>query len=333
MTTFKHLPSCKNWEPYLKKIENLDVYYDPHYVKLLAPKDQGYGEAVYYENEKGRIFYPYIKRSFDEFWDIVTPYGYGGPFLQGDPSTLIDFYHLFTPFCADQGIVTEKIKCHPLYTNSAALSKIMDIELVQETTAVDLNLPYEDIKQGYSSSNKRNINKARRNGVEIIEDSTLSYLPDFQEMYYETMKRNDADQSFFFTDDYFQNQMKDRLLYKPRLLIAKHNNNVIAGALVLLGKKAAHYHLGASLTEHLSLRANNLLFDEMIQYCQKEQAEILHLGGGTSKDDGLFRFKSSFTNNNHYNFFIGKHIINPKVYNDLLTSTSSQSPFFPPYRY
>ncbi len=334
MAKFIHLKQNDDWKPFVQLFEHLDAYYDPVYVKLMAAKDQGTAEAVYFEKNGTRIFYPFIKRPYLEFFDIVTPYGYGGPVVEGDLSLLKDFYSHINQLAKEQGIITEKIKCHPLLTPAKELSEIMELENVQQTTAVDLTSSYEEIRQGYSSSNKRNINKAKRKGVQVIVDEDLRYLKDFQHLYEETMTRNEADTSFYFPDDYYEEQMKESILYEPKLLIARHEDKTIAGAIVLLGKQLAHYHLGASSSEYLPLRANNLLFDEMVQYCQKQGHSLLHLGGGTGGDDGLFRFKSSFTNGNHFDFKIAKHVLDQDVYRQLTKDkTLQQQHYFPGYRY
>jgi lipid II:glycine glycyltransferase (peptidoglycan interpeptide bridge formation enzyme) len=236
----------------------------------------------------------------------------------------------------EQNIITEKIKCHPLCIQASALSEFMDVEFIQKTVAVDLSISYESIKAGYSKSNKRNINKAAQNGVEVFEDDSLQFLDEFIRIYYETMKRNQADDSYFFTKAYFSELMKSSSFYVPKLLLARFQGQIIAGLILLIGKQFAHYHLGGSSTEHLPLRANNLLFDYMIQVCQKTPVKLLHLGGGTNGNDGLLRFKSAFSNNNHFDFYIGKHIINHSIYKELIEASQieeNQFSFFPPYRY
>jgi Acetyltransferase (GNAT) domain len=335
---FIHLKEQDSWHSFASRIQSLDVYYDQNYVSLIAPKDNGVAEAVYYEDGFSKIFYPYIKRNIpmkdQTYYDIITPYGYGGPFVEGEVARLNEFYQVFKLHCLKQNIVTEKVKSHPLYTNLDVLSKIMPLEFIHNTTALDLKNPYELINAGYSKSTKRNINKAIKNGVLIIEDTSLKYLEEFVQIYYETMKRNQADHSYFFTSSYFHKLMKPSIFYHPRLLIAKYQDRVIGGLIVLIGKQAAHYHLGASSAEFLPLRANNLLFDYMIRLCKEKHADFLHLGGGTKGNDDLLRFKSSFTNKNYLDFYIGKHVINEGVYNALnQKKTTKESNFFPPYRY
>ncbi|MGG3739585.1 GNAT family N-acetyltransferase, partial [Aeribacillus pallidus] len=93
-----------------------------------------------------------------------------------------------------------------------------------------------------------------------------------------------------------------------------------------------------SKTEYLPLRPNNLLFDAMVELSKSLGLKALHLGGGYQENDSLFKFKSLFTNNNHFNYYIGKNILNDKIYHELSQSVmnhfsfNSSSDFFPLYR-
>ena len=62
--------------------------------------------------------------SSDEKWyDFVTPYGYGGPLIteveDGAKEQLVKaFYEEFSRYCAEQKIVSEFVRFHPIAQNA-----------------------------------------------------------------------------------------------------------------------------------------------------------------------------------------------------------------------
>lgn len=331
-----------NWNQYIEKLSKLDIYYSQEYVNLFAKIEEGVPEAVYYENENGKVFYPFIKRKIDikeGFFDIITPYGYGGPVLEGKRSVIKQFYYLFRESCFENNIITETVGLHPLLNNVEYLKDVMTVDYIRKTTAVDITLPLEEIRRSYSSNTKRNIRKANKEGVKVSISNNKDEIEIFIDLYYETMKRNHASSFYYFNRPYFYHQMNKTELSKSYLLFAKYREKIIGGVLLIIGKEFAHYHLGASKTKYLSLRPNNLLFDAMIEFCKTFGLKTLHLGGGYEDNDSLFKFKSSFTNNKSYNYFLGKNIINDKIYNELSQivmndpSSSAEIHYFPCYRH
>lgn len=67
--------------------ENIDFYFDRNYGKLYEKCEDGIQEIFEYEDENGKISNQFIKRKIDvkveekKYFDIVTPYGYGGPII------------------------------------------------------------------------------------------------------------------------------------------------------------------------------------------------------------------------------------------------------------
>ena len=330
-----------DWSNLIEKFLNLDIYYSQGYVNLFADVEGGSPEAVYYENEDGKIFYPFIKRKIDSkegYFDIITPYGYGGPVLEGKEKVIEQFYAQFKEHCLDNNIITETIRCHPLLKNNEYLKDIMHVDFIRKTTGVDLTPSLEEIRRNYTSSNKRNIRKAKKEGVKVFVSNDIEDIEIFSDMYYETMDRNNALNFYYFNNSYFIRQMEETALFKPYILLAKYDGQIIGGVLILVGTEYAHYHLGASRTEYLGIRPNNLLFDAMVELSKSFNLKTLHLGGGYQENDSLFKFKASFTNNNYFNYYMGKNIVNQEIYNELCQIkidslfSKGQSNYFPLYR-
>lgn len=326
------------WDNYIKRFMKLDIYYTREYTMLFSEIQGGSPQAAYFENKAGRVFYPFIKRKIhlrDGYFDIITPYGYGGPILEGEQVVLNDFYKLFKDYCIENNIISETVGLHPLLKNNEYLKEIMKTDYIRGTAAVDLTLPIEDIRKGYTSTNRRNIRKALKHGVYTSVSNEREDLESFIDLYYETMDRNHASNFYYFDRTYFYKQMQTTTLSKSVLIIAQYNKEIIGGVLLLIGTDFAHYHLGASKKDYLSLRPNNVLFDAMIEYAKSQGASILHLGGGYVDSDNLYKFKTSFSTNKSYEYFLGKHIINKEKYYEFANMVSineSEKNYFPIYR-
>ncbi|NRD76323.1 GNAT family N-acetyltransferase [Bacillus sp. BRMEA1] len=331
-----------NWNLYIKRFSHLDIYYSREYLQLFAKEQHGISEAIYYENDDGKVFYPYIKREIqikEGYFDTITPYGYGGPVLEGKQTVMKEFYDCFKAYCLKQNIITETVCLHPLLNNVNDIKDVMPVDFLRKTTAVDLTLPLDDIRQNYSSNNRRNIRKAIREGVQVTVTNKKEDIIRFKELYDETMDRNNALSFYYFDKEYFFRQMEDTALSKSYLLTAKYNGKMISGILLIIGQEYAHCHLVASKTEFLHLRPNNLLFDYMIEFSKTAGAKALHLGGGYKDHDSLFRFKTLFSNNNNFDYYLGKNIIDQKIYDELSQAALAHSSaekgersFFPLYR-
>lgn len=337
MEAFKIIDNRNLWYEYLREFGKTDIYYSYEYGEIFAQKEKGKIMAAYYENNGTKVFYPFIKRAVNsDFFDIVTPYGYGGPLLQGNKNFTNDFNKYFKQYCLENKVLTEVIRFHPLIANHEISFDSSDVQYIRKTTAVDLSGSLDEIRNNYTTLTKRNIRKASEKKVScFVAEKSLKNITEFQRIYNETMDRNEADDYYYFSLKELEAQLKDTPLSKNYLLFAKHDNQIIAGIILFIGKEFGHYHLGGSLSAYLNLRPNNILFDFMIEFAHEQGVKKLHLGGGYQEGDGLFKFKSSFTNSNHYDYFLGREIHNRHGYYDLLKKLkldSREESFFPIYR-
>jgi lipid II:glycine glycyltransferase (peptidoglycan interpeptide bridge formation enzyme) len=340
MFRFMIVEDVDNWVNITKRFIHLDCYYSFEYGKSFADIENGKLFAAYYEDQNTKIFYPFIRRPVpyveEEKFDIVTPYGYGGPILEGDAQSFTRFYEIFSSYCRLNNIITETVRFHPLYKNHHICSNALEIQYIRVTTAVNLNVSLEEIRNNYSNMNKRNIKLAKKNQLTCyLAENTSENIKTFIDLYKETMNRNHASSYYYFDESYFYEQIQKTDIGETYLLFTKVQEKVIAGVMVLLGKEFAHYHLGASKTKYLDLKPNNLLFDYMIEFCKSKGSQILHLGGGYREGDGLYKFKKSFTNLT-LDYYIGKKVHLPQIYDSIIATLKKQyildENYFPLYR-
>jgi len=318
----------------------LDCYYEYAYFELAKEHDE-IPELFYYPTEFGTLIYPYLRRRIPGtlFEDITTPYGYGGPSFKGIWSLdqIREARERFERYCNETGIVTETVRFHPLLHNQE-LGQYWchQTEILQPTVTLELMDPFEMIESDFSQMTRRNIRKARREGVTIRLGRPEEY-GDFAHLYQMTMDKHQADARYYFNQTYFNHFADGRI--NNVLLLAEHDGRIIAGCIVLTGRQFAHYHLGASDPASLALRPNHLLFAEMIRWAKQAGFQALHLGGGTTRSntDSLLAYKRSFSANQTF-FGLGTSILDATIYERLTRQFERQHPetqmghWFPLYR-
>ncbi|WP_312193253.1 GNAT family N-acetyltransferase [Exiguobacterium sp.] len=318
----------------------LDCYYEHAYFELAKEHDE-IPELLYYPTEFGTLIYPYLRRRIPGtlFEDITTPYGYGGPSFKGIWSLdqIREARERFERYCNETGIVTETVRFHPLLHNQE-LGQYWchQTEILQPTVTLELTDPFEMIESDFSQMTRRNIRKARREGVTIRLGRPEEYR-DFAHLYQMTMDKHQADARYYFDQTYFDHFADGRI--NNVLLLAEHDGRIIAGCIVLTGRQFAHYHLGASDPASLVLRPNHLLFAEMIRWAKQAGFQALHLGGGTTRSntDSLLAYKRSFSANQTF-FGLGTSILDATIYERLTRQFERQHPetqmghWFPLYR-
>ncbi|HSP22265.1 MAG TPA: GNAT family N-acetyltransferase [Planococcus sp. (in: firmicutes)] len=332
----------EHWDKVINEFPVNDVYYTYEYCEWNAQKENGQAKLVYFENDLGRVIYPFILRRIDHYtekpiYDITTPYGYGGPLISGEEEVLEEFTSGFRDYCLEMDVVSEVIRLHPLLNNASYLGGYCKLNYIRKTTAVDLSGSLTQIQQEYSQMTKRNIKKALFNNLYCKKvNKSNENIETFLNLYNATMKRKEAAESYYYCFSSIQKQLMDTSVSKTHLLFIYSGEKVIAAAILYTTKYFAHYHLGASDKNYLDLRPNNLLFNSMVVLAKKMNCSLLHLGGGYQESDSLFKYKSSFTNDNNYDYFLGTNIYNLQIYAELVEMAASRSclteGYFPLYR-
>lgn len=302
-----------------------DIYFTDNYCKIYEDNGDGELKTFVLDEEEGVIVYKFLKRKIPlkigdkVYFDITTPYGYGGPLIiqSNNVERLVQKFKIrFEKYCKDNNIITEFVRFHPLLKNYSNLNEYMEIKYIRDTIAIRLE-DEEQIWNDIDPKCKNKIRKAQKNNVniDICEDET--YLEEFLHLYDLTMRKNNALEYYFFNKEFFLNTFKNLRgnIYNFRSI---YNDKCICSALIMKYGKYIHYHFSGSALEYKNLQANNLLLYEVALWGLKQGCEYFHLGGGYSgNEDNLFKFKSSFSKNGRTNFFIGKKIHNQKLY-DLL---------------
>jgi UDP-N-acetylbacillosamine alanyltransferase len=318
-----------------------DIYYQRQYAELYVNA----GESVLeFEFKRGDFFFYNIalkrpimtigNRVIDEgYYDIETPYGYGGYVSNSeDPSFLKDAWDAYIQYCSDQKVIAEFIRFHPWSNVPLIFGEMLPFCMKdRQVCVVDVSKTKEERWAAYPGK-VRNI--LRRSG-EVCEVSLSDDISTFEALYTQTMEKNQASDFYYFTHEYYQN-----LLACPgvKLLTVSHDEIVIAAGFFMFSGELAHYHLSANHPDWSRLNGNYLLLDAAFDLAREKGCQSFHLGGGRTNqsDDNLFRFKKKFASELK-DFYLGGIVFNhDKVngYSDLWDQEYPSKPnhFFLKYR-
>jgi serine/alanine adding enzyme len=323
-----------------------DIYFDDNYGKLYETVESGSAEVFHFKSELGEVKHQFIIREIPikidgkTYYDIVTPYGYGGPIIlkydNNKKSELVSqFFRGFSTYCEENNIVSEFVRFHPLENNVIDFKAIYDISCIRKTLGTNLKDYSNPIQSEFSKSCRKNICKALNKGItyEIIENP--QDIGEFQQIYYSTMDRNNATGYYYFDHEYFDNALS---FFRQNIIIVKavFEEKTIAQGLYFTYGKNIHIHLSGTLNEYLHLSPAYILRYAVTMWGKENGYDMIHHGGGrsNSKEDGLYKFKKGFAKNTEFDFYIGKKIWNLTVYKELCRKSEieSNSDFFPAYR-
>lgn len=145
----------------------------------------------------------------------------------------------------------------------------------------------EQLLMNMHQKGRYNIKVAMKHGVQIVEDNSAISLEHHISLLMETAKRQGVK---FHTADYHR-QLWQSL--KPRIFLAKYNDQILASAMVFVHKKRAYYAYGGNSLAHREVMASTLLLWEVAKTLKKEHFEILDLWG-TEEGKGFSQFKEKF---------------------------------------
>lgn len=330
-----------------KLVEDKDIYFDDSYGKLYEDIEKGEAKVFSFSNEFGTIKNQFIQREIpikiddNVYYDIVTPYGYGGPIIldcdtEKKNNLVSEYMKAFSFYCEENNIVSEFIRFHPILNNDEDFKFVYDVSGIRKTLGTNLKDYDDPVQSEFSKSCRKNIRKALKEGVtfEIIEKP--SDIGEFKNIYYSTMNRNNATTYYYFTDEYFE---KVITIFRDNIIIVKANykDKTIAQGLYFVYKNKIHIHLSGTLSEYLYLSPAYILRYAVTLWGKERDYDLIHHGGGrtNSDEDTLYQFKKGFSKNTCFEFSIGKKVWNKAIYASLCKNARVDEDvnFFPAYRY
>lgn len=331
----------------------MDIYFDRNYGKLYEDIENGKAEVFEFKCEIGKIENQFIKREIPNninnitYFDIVTPYGYGGPLIteikdKEKINYLVKRYiEAFKEYCEKNNIVSEFIRFHPIIENHKYFEDTYEVINIRKTLGTNIKDYDDPIKEEFSKSARKSIRQILKKGItyRIIENPDS--VGSFKEIYYSTMDRNGASEYYYFDDNYFK---KCLTYFKDNLLLIEvlYEEKVIASGLYFKYKNFVHTHLSGTLSEYLKMSPAYIIRYAAVLWAKENGMDYIHHGGGTSnsEEDSLYKFKKQFSKKSEFKFYIGKKIWNNEIYeslckanNNIKLENTSNIDYFPLYRY
>jgi hypothetical protein len=342
------------WMEVLAHSYQYDFYHLPQYHALAEKRGEGGAHLFVYEEGEYVIALPLLFRPIEEvlchtrsgrgYWDASCVYGYAGPVvshLDIPAPVQRNFRSALKKVLRERHVVSVFSRLHPLVPKQEVLDGLGTRKSAGRTVSIDLTLPVAVQRARYRKNHKRDINRLRRLGVTCCHDPAGGYLDDFVALYYETMSRVSAADTYFFERSYFE-ELTSVLAAQMHLFVGLLEGTVICGGLFGLCNGIVQYHLGGTRDEFLDLSPLKLLLDEVRLWATACQAHVFHLGGGVGGgEDSLFHFKAGFSDRTHA-FALWFWVVLPEVYDRLCKEKTRwserygldphTSQYFPNYR-
>lgn len=294
-----------------------DIYYNIEYSDLYIKK--GYELFNFEYRESNKIFKNIaIKKAINKignisvsgYFDLETPYGYGGFYSNTSDSKFIERAFLnYKKKCKEENIIAEFCTFHP-FNNFPVLNKdcfeicFKDRDLI----IVDLKKSDEERWLDFASKTRTIIRKCNRE----LKVSESDDIDTFISIYNETMKKNKAREFYYFDRKYFEKLL---CIDGVKLIKVCLGEIVIAMSFFMLGESIGHYHLSANRSDYLKYNANYLILEEGFKLAKKKGCDYFLLGGGRTSnvDDTLFKFKRKFSKLTK-DYYLAGNVYNQEIF-------------------
>ena len=298
----------------------------PTYVDLFRRAGDFSLCAILSKEDAGLAMFPFILRPLSEekwagknaegLFDIITPYGYGGPFsLEMGRIFPDDFWNPFEEWARKKGVVS----CFARLSLFEEQLVPFRGEVVEKGPNVvrSLSISEEELWRDYAHKVRKNVKRARRSGLVVELDEDGERLDDFLDIYKATMDRREAGRGYYFPRSFFERIVRD-LPGGYAFFHALSSGKVVSTEMVLVSANHIYSFLGGTRSESFSLRPNDLLKHEIIRWGSSSGKKTFVLGGGYKPSDGIYRYKLSFAPKGVRTFYVGEKIFDKAQYETLI---------------
>ncbi|NLA74009.1 MAG: peptidoglycan bridge formation glycyltransferase FemA/FemB family protein, partial [Deltaproteobacteria bacterium] len=174
--------------------------------------------------------------------------------------------------------------------------------IVADTFHVDIAGDEDKIYARMKSKTRYNIGLSKRKGIRVdVVNAFISKLPLFYDLYRQTGERNGFAVCSY--DKFYALFMAlGSAPHSPEIsfLLAAHENDILAGAIIVFSGTTATYLFGASANHNRNLMASYAVQWEAIRLARSRGCLIYDMGAVPPSNDprhpfyGMYRFKSGF---------------------------------------
>lgn len=334
----------KQWRAILPA--HRSVFGSVEYARIVEAHTHHAARLFAVEADGVRTAYPFFLRAISDLpfasngararGDTVSP-EYTGPFATVGAGDGENFRACWKTYCQAQGIIAEFAHLNPWECEREALDP-SGIQPDREIVHVNLELSEQELwDRSLTYACRKNIRRAQAEKVRVRTATTADEIIEFQRVYIETMTRNHAHAKYFFPVTYFM-QFFEQMPQHARFVLAASEERIIAGTLYLHDEANVYSYLGGADAKYQNLRPTNAIVYDTMLWAKQHGKKRLVLGGGYHPDDGIFRFKSSFSPL-RTRFHVYKQIHEPAMYAALCDDRDTYyalrveaDSYFPAYR-
>jgi len=347
-----NLDEAEDVKAILESCEKADVHAHPDYLRVFQNYTGHKAIYVYFWDGRNHILIPYFERpvllpgdsQFGPYIDLVSPWYFGGPIHNIKDSKLLHasflkFIGRFNEHCRENGVVTEFQRLNPILRNHELYPDAANVAYDRKIVYVDLTKSIDRIHREYTRHTRKNINKAVRNRLRVYHDNSKEAISRFIEIYSKSMDRKNAESFYYFNETFFRG-LFEKLKDEARLFQVEYEGKIICSSIELGRYGVLYDFLRGTDPQYILLRPNDILIDEVIKWGKSDGYRYFVMGGGSSpsEDDGLLRFKMSFSADTA-DFYTYKKIYNLKAYKELCRKSGKReqylkyenAQFFPEY--
>src|ERR1035437_3559430 len=271
----------------------------------IAEEKTGYAaRLLVIEGGTARVAVPFLVRPIAglEFADVgqqridVFPPEFTGPILlNSDPSFgQSEFHAALGEACRERRIIADFMHLNP-WSEGVGLLDPSLVRYNRDIVFVDVSIGPERLwTEHFVHSCRKNIKRAEREGISVFEADSVDHIREFHRIYIDTMIRTNALSQYHFPLEYFLrffNEMRNH----ARFTMAERNGQIIGAILYTHDDDNIYSYLGGADAEFQQMRPTNAMVYDTIRWGAAHGKKRLILGGGYRPDDGIFRFKSSFS--------------------------------------
>lgn len=300
-------PDDPSWQDAFDRLpeDRQDVFYGPGFARLCAATINRHHKirCAVAETAAGPILYPFALRDLrlvagpdgEGLSDMVGLYGRNGVVCARavDGDALARFHADVAAFARSESVICAFDRFHPVMENDAhacADTAVMDLG---NFIVLDLRPSLEDVERGYKYSVQKDLRKAERSGVSTFVEAGTEHLDQFIQIYTETMKRNAADEFYYFDREFFISLVRE-MPGQFVFIYAVVGGEIVSCELALLHGHYSHSFLGGTRHEALPYAANHMLKRDLVRELRRQQCQFFLLGGGVNPDDGIERYKRAY---------------------------------------
>ncbi len=274
-----------------------------------------YGEG----ERKFLVFFHRKKIPGTNYYDIESPYPYGGPICNTEEQDFIERANTaFGEWCRDHSIVVEFVRFHPMLRNW----RFFRGQVTEDRLTVWVDLESNDLFSEYETRVRTAIRKAEKLGLAVDWARGRESALQFRRLYCDAMRAVGADEFYLFPPEYFEELIAWE---KAELALCRYNDHVIGGAIFLCDGGLLEYHLSGCDLEGRKYGANTLILHQAAIRGKAAGLSRFYLGGGTDRQpqNPLLFFKSGFSDH-RAEFKYGARIYLSAQYEQLKQQFSAQ---------